>query len=253
MIHEYLQRGVAAGLVAGLAYGLYMVLVGNPLSEYVHEAGHEHGHDGHDHGHVHEEAGHVVSETTTAIVSAGSGVLWAIFLGGVFAIALYLFEPALPGRGDVKAFVLAGAGFFSISITPWLALPPAAPGAENLYGIDTRLAMYLGFVVVGLAVSAAAIVAYNRVRTRHVGVGILAGAVPILAAVVTIPALTPTVVTHPDLPAELVAAYQGLAVLSQATLWMLIAGTFTRLGRWSASDADRSTQPTGGADALSRS
>ena len=245
MIHDYLQRGVAAGLVAGLAYGLYMVLVGNPLSEYVHDAGH-------DHGHAHEHA-HAVSETTTAIVSAGSGVLWAIFLGGVFAIALYLFEPALPGRGDVKAFVLAGVGFFSISVTPWLALPPAAPGAENLYGIDTRLAMYLGLVVAGIAVSAAAIGAYNRFQTRHVGFGLSAAAVPILAAVVLIPTLTPTVVTHPDLPAELVTTYQGLAALSQAALWVLIAGAFTRLRRWSDRGADRSTRPTGEADALSGS
>lgn len=240
MIHEYLQRGVAAGLVAGLAYGLYMVFVANPLSGYVDGAGHDHGHDG---AHAHEHAGDIVSEATAAVVSAGSGVLWAIFLGGVFAVALYVLEPALPGRGDAKAYVLAGAGFFSVSATPWLVLPPAAPGAEHLYGIDARLAMYLGLVVVGIGLSAAAIGAYKRFARTHVGLGILAGAVPVLAAAVVLPTSTPTIVTHPTLPGDLVAAYRGLAVLSQAALWLLLAGTFTRLRRWR--NPEPSTRPTG--------
>ncbi|MDR9430794.1 MAG: CbtA family protein, partial [Natronomonas sp.] len=69
MFARYLQRGVAAGVVAGIAYAAYMVFVGNPLSEYVHEAESGAGHD-HGHAHAHEagehahEAGTVVSETT---------------------------------------------------------------------------------------------------------------------------------------------------------------------------------------------
>jgi hypothetical protein len=237
MIHDYLQRGVASGLVAGLAYGLYMVLVGNPLSGYVDAVA-----AGPD-GHASEGAGHVVSETMTAAVSATSGVLWGILLGGVFAIAFYFLEPALPGRGDVKAYVLAGAGFLSVSVTPWLVFPPAAPGAVQRYGIDTRIAVYLGLVVVGVGLSALAIGAYKRFARRHLGLGILAGAAPILVVAVVLTTLAPTVVTHPDLPADLVAAYRGLVILTQAALWALIAGTFTRLRR--RADRDRSTRPTG--------
>lgn len=238
MIAKYLQRGVAAGLVAGLAYALYIVTVGNPLTDYIHDAGHSHddgghGHDDGGHGHEHateaHEHAHAVSETTTAVVSAGSGILWGIFLGGIFAVALYVFEPALPGVGDVKAYLLAGVGFFSASVMPWLVLPPAAPGAENSYGIETRLAIYLGLVVVGIVVAALAIAAYKRGSTRHVSVGLLAGAVPVLGAVVAIPVLSPTVVTHPGLDTTLVSTYQALAALSQAGLWLLIAGVYCRL------------------------
>ena len=235
MIHDYLQRGVAAGLVAGLAYGLYMLLVANPLSGYVEAVA-----SGHDDGHVH--AGYVVTETTTAAVSAASGVLWAVFLGGVFAVAFYFLEPALPGRSAVKAYILAGAGFLSISATPWLVLPPAAPGAVYHYPIDTRFAVYLGLVVAGIGLSAAAIAAYKRFAQRHVGLGILAGAAPILVTAAVLPAATPTVATHPTLPADLVATYRGLAVLSQAAVWLLIAGTFVRLRQWA--DANRSTHTT---------
>lgn len=245
MLVDYLQRGVLAGVVAGLAYGLYIAFVANPLTEYVHDAGHdhdEHGHS-HDHGahadHAQEGAEHVVSETTTALVSVGSGVLWAILLGGLFAVALYLFEPALPGRDGLESYVLAGAGFLTVSVTPWLVVPPAAPGAEHLYGVDARIGIYVGLVVLGAIVSAAAILAYGRTASRHPALGALAAAVPIAAVAVVLPLVTPTVVTQPDVAGELVTTYQALAALSQAAIWALLAGTFNRLRRRAepASDA----------------
>jgi MFS family permease len=231
MIYDYLRRGVLAGLAAGLAYGLFVAFVANPLSEYLHHAQHDHG----DHGHGHDHA-HAVSETTTAIVSVGSGVLWAIFLGGMFGIALYFLEPALPGRGAVGAFVLAGAGFLTVSATPWLVLPPAAPGAEQLYTIEIRLGIYVGLVALGAIVSAAAVLAYNRAARRGRALGIAAGGVPIVA-VVAVSLLAPTVVTHPDLSGDLVSAYQAMAALSQAAIWAILAATSSWLRR-------RKTTPT---------
>ncbi|MXV63839.1 cobalamin cluster protein [Natronorubrum sp. JWXQ-INN-674] len=241
MIVDYLQRGILAGVVAGLAYGMYMAFVANPLSEYLHDTQHEHGHDehghddhGHGHGHgehVHEHAEHAVSETTTALVSIGSGALWAIFLGGLFALALYVLEPALPGPDGIKTYVLAGAGFISVSVTPWLVLPPAAPGAEQLYSIESRLAIYVALIALGAVVSAASIAAYRRTATRHPAIGVAAGAVPIAAMLAVVPSITPTVVTHPELSSALVSAYRALAVLSQAAIWVLLAGTFNWLQR----------------------
>lgn len=224
MIADYLRRGVAAGAVAGIAYGLYIVLVGNPLTEYAHDAGH-----GHDHGH--EQATQAISETTAALVSAGSGLLWAIFLGGCFAAALYLFEPALPGSNALRPYVLAGAGFVTVSGVPWLALPPAAPGAEHLYGVQARLAAYLGLVALGAITVAATVAAYNRFAARNAGFGIAVAAAPLLTVAVVLTLAAPTVTTHPDLPADFVSAYRGLALLSQAVLWLLLAGAFDGLRR----------------------
>ncbi|WP_299236248.1 CbtA family protein [Natronomonas sp.] len=245
MIQQYFQRGVGAGAVAGLAYGAYMALVGNPLSEHVHEAGHgaDHTHAGAaEHAH---EAGPAVSEATTAAVSAGSGVLWGVLLGGVFAVAFYLFEPALPGRPETKAYVLAGVGFFSVSATPWLVFPPAAPGAEHLYGIEVRIAAYLGLVAVGLAVSAAAVAAYRRVGSERPGLGLVAAAAPVSAAALLLSTLAPQTVISPELPADLLAAYRGLTVLTQAGLWLVIAAAFSRLQR--RGGTDRAERPRTGA------
>jgi len=221
MIADYLRRGVAAGGVAGIAYGLYMALVGNPLSAYVEHAAHGHTHGG----------GGLVSETTTAFVSAGSGLLWAVLLGGVFAVALYLLEPALPGSAEVRSYVLAGAGFLTVSGVPWLALPPAAPGAVHQYPIGVRMQAYVGLMLLGAITAAAAVLGYQRGAGRHVGLGVVAGAVPIVVVAAALTVAAPTVTTYPDHPADLVAAYQGLAVLTQAGIWSLVAGAFNALRR----------------------
>lgn len=231
MLTTYLKRGVTAGVVAGIAYGVYMVLVGNPLTSYVDAVAHDSvGQTGPDHS-----VG-VVSETTTAVVSAGSGILWAILLGGAFAVVLYFLEPALPGRQATKSYVLAGAGFLTVSGIPWLALPPAAPGARYAAGIDTRITLYLGFVLLGAVTAAVTVLAYKRVARRHLGVGIVAAVVPICVVGSILSIVVPTMTTHSTVPTDLAVAYRGLAIVSQAGVWLLIATAYNGLRRRASVD-----------------
>jgi hypothetical protein len=51
--------------------------------------------------------------------------------------------------------------------------------------------------MLGAAISVTAILAYKRIGSRNHFFDVVAGAVPILAAIILLPALTPTVVTHP--------------------------------------------------------
>jgi len=221
---DYLKRGVLAGGVAGIAYGLFMAFVANPLTEYLHHAGHDHGHHA-------AESGRVVAESTTALVSIGGGLLWAVFLGGVFGLAMFVFEPALPGTGTARSYVLAGCGFLTVSATPWLVLPPAAPVAEHLYPVDIRLAIYGSLVLVGAAVSAAAVAGYRRTAARYRLLGIAAGLAPVVGAMLVLPVVTPTVVTHLGLSTDLIVAYQAMVIVGQAGIWLLIAATFGWLQR----------------------
>ncbi|WP_408958003.1 CbtA family protein [Natrinema sp. 74] len=228
MLVDYLERGVLAGSIAGLAYGAYVALVANPLIGYmetVAEGGHHgsHAHAAGEHAHT---GGHVVSEATTAAVSVGGGVLWGILLGGVFALAFYFLEPALPGRGNAKAYVLAGAGFFSVSVAPWLVLPPTTPGAEQAYTPTLRIAIYVGMMAVGAVVAAASVRGYARVAPRGRTLGVVAAAVPAVALAAVTALGAPTIVTAGAMPTALVAAFRGLTVLSQAALWALVAGCF---------------------------
>ncbi|QLK26693.1 CbtA family protein [Natrinema zhouii] len=238
MLVDYLERGVLAGAIAGIAYGAYMALVANPLigymetvadsaesSEHAHGAG-EHAHEAGEHAHAAGEHAHAVSEATTAAVSVGSGVLWGILLGGVFALAFYFLEPALPGRGRVKTYVLAGAGFLTVSVAPWLVLPPTTPGAEQAFDPTLRIGIYVGMMAIGGLVAAASIYGYGRVSARSRPLGIAAVAIPIITLVAVTAIAAPTIVEPGTMPVDLVTAFRGLTALSQAALWALVAGCF---------------------------
>jgi len=237
MLFAYLKRGVLAGGVAGLAYGLFMATVANPLVGYLEHAQHGHSHAG--------EAGSAVAESTTAIVSVGGGLLWAVFLGGCFGIGLYILEPALPGRSTARRFVLAASGFLTISAVPWLVLPPFAPGAEQVLATDTRFFLYGGLVALGALVAASSVVVHSRLAEHNRWLAVAGGLTPVVAAVVVLSAVAPTLVSHPELSAELVTAYRAMVVLSQGSIWLLIAATFGWLQRRTPfeSTTTESTQP----------
>lgn len=216
---DAIKRGTAAGAVGGLAYGLFTWLVISPFVGYMERLAHH----GHDHAHA-------VNETTTAIVSAGGGVLWGILLGAAFGAAYYLFEPALPG-GDLNAYVLAGIGFLTVSVTPWTVLPPVAPGMEQLYSTDLRVPLYAGLMLLGAIVASVSVLAYNRTSdTRGEFAGVLAAAVP-LFALVLLAALSPRTLAGGEAPAELTTTFQWLVAFGQAGLWALLAASYRRFER----------------------
>ncbi|MGZ0747589.1 CbtA family protein [Haloparvum sp. AD34] len=218
---QTLKRGTVAGAVAGGVYGLFVWLVLNPFTAALEHAGHGHAHD-------HGGAEPVVSELTTAVVSAGGGVLWGILLGAGFGVAYFLFEPALPGE-DLKGYVLAGAGFLTVSVGPWTVLPPAVPGAEALLATELRIAIYGAMMAVGAVVAVASVLAYGRVSSRRGrAAGLVAAAVP-LAALAAVGVLSPSFVGGSEVGAELAVAYRWTVVFGQAGLWALIATTFARL------------------------
>ncbi|SEH40335.1 Probable cobalt transporter subunit (CbtA) [Halopenitus malekzadehii] len=193
MLAEYLTRGVKAGAVAGLVFGLFVALVAAPTvafadelghddaaieaggtdattADHTHEeGGHAHGDDGgHDHaeegGHAHDAA---VSGPVTTVVSIASSALWGVLLGAVvFGAGFYLLEPLLPGApgSGVKQAVLAGIGFITVSGAPWLVLPPRSPGVEASLTISTRLWLYGGMMVLGAISGLLALWTFDRLR-----------------------------------------------------------------------------------------
>lgn len=240
MVLSSVERGVGAGAIGGVAYGIYVATVADPLvahaeqvahrsSEHAGEASQHAGEHAAEHGHEHAAA---VSELTTALVSVGSGVLWGILLGAAFGLAYFLLEPELPGRGATRALVLAGAGFLTVSAVPWLVLPPAVPGVEQPVATNVRLAIYGALMVVGAATAAASLLAYRRSRRRGQGVAVLAALAPLLAVGVVLQGASPSMVATGETPAALVLAVRGTVVLSQAALWATIAASYCWLGSW---------------------
>jgi predicted cobalt transporter CbtA len=219
MTTDHLEQGALAGVAGGLVYGLFLATVGNSFI-----AGLESFESGH-----HESAA-VVSELTTAAASVGGGVLWGLLFGvGVFGVAYYLFEPALPGGTVGKRVALAAAGFLVVSGAPWLVLPPQPPGVEQALSTETRLLWYGGMMAVGALVVGLCGVAYQRAADRHRAV--TAGATVAPLALLAIPvALAPANPVHGPVPDLLAAAYRWTIVFGQALLWATIASVHAWLG-----------------------
>jgi hypothetical protein len=238
MFAAYLKRGVQAGLAAGLVFGLLLALVANPLVAFADELGHDgdaadrsEGVDGDQH--AHDSA---VSIAVTNGVSVVSGVLWGVLLGGiVFGIAYYFLEPTIPGTGATKSYLLAAAGFVTVSGGPWLVLPPQPPGVEQALSTETRILVYGATMVVGALVCLLAGFVYDRLRGSHGRVtAAVVATVPLCLLVIPV-VLSPVNATEAALPPELATGLTGLVVFGQALLWLLLGGVHARLRRRSAS------------------
>jgi hypothetical protein len=246
MFAAYLTRGVKAGLVAGLVFGLFVALVANPLVGYADERNHAASGHGGSGEHVHEGADTGDSAAVDTAVSVVSSGLWAVLLGGVFfGIAFYLLEPAVPGTGATKSYVLGAAGFVTVSGAPWLVLPPVSPGAHQSIPAGTRLLLYGGMMIAGALVCLLAGGVYNRLR-RSTGrvVAAVVGVLPFgLLAIPVVVAPTNTVqgALSPTLRTGLV----GLFVFGQVLLWLVLAATHARLQSTTSPRAERTVSAPG--------
>jgi len=225
MLRSYVERGVLAGAAGGLTFGLFVAVVGNPLVGYVEELGHA-GDGGH------QAAEGFLSETVTNLGSVGGGVLWGLLLGAIFFGAVYYFlEPAIPGEGATKRYVLAGAGFLTVSGAPWLVLPPQPAGVEPTLATETRILWHGGMMVAGALVCLLAGYTYRwltRRGTRHPLAAL--GALAPLALLAAPVAVAPTAGAVSGVTADVALTYRGVVVFGQATLWFVLASVHVRLG-----------------------
>lgn len=247
MLWDYLRRGVKAGLVAGLAFGLFVAVVANPIVAFADEtnhaaggsdhvtggSGHAEGESGHAHTHESEDHGDAgghhdatVSAAVNRTVSVISGGLWALLLGAVvFGVVFYFLEPAIPGTGATKSYVLGIAGFVSVSGAPWLVLPPAAPGAQQSLAVGTRLPLYAGTMIVGALCCLLAGYVYRRLaRSTGVTVAAAASLLP-FGLLVVLAAFAPTNAVEGALSPALRNGVTGTIVFGQLLLWLLLATT----------------------------
>jgi hypothetical protein len=234
MLADHLVRGVKAGLVAGLVFGLFMAVVANPLVAYADGANHAegaHAEGAHSHAAGGGHGGTAVSLAVTRAVSVVSSGLWAVLLGGVFFGAVYYFlEPAIPGTGATRSYVLGAAGFVTVSGAPWLVLPPVTPGAQQSLPVATRLLLYGGMMVAGALACLAAGYVYRRVGDST-GRPVAAVAAVVPFALLVVPAvLAPPNVVQGTLSPTLRAGLTGLFVFGQVLLWFVLAATHAQLG-----------------------
>lgn len=231
MLSDYLERGALAGGVGGVVFGLFVWLVATPLVR-VAETYEENGGG-------HEAA--AVPDAVASVTSVLGGVVFGVLLGAaVFGLGYYLLEPSLPGGSDAGSYLLAAAGFVTVSGAPWVALPPQPPGVETALSTDVRLGVYVVMMGIGALACALAWQAYE-LRTEHPARAAGLGAAA-LAVVPVVGVLVPTGVVHSRVPAALAAGFRWVTVFGQVLLWLAIAGTHALLLRRSGGQ-DRTNAP----------
>jgi hypothetical protein len=129
----------------------------------------------------------------------------------------------------MKSYVLAVAGFVTVSGVPWLVLPPVPPGVEQSLATTTRLLWYGGMLVAGALTCLLSGYAYTRLsqsRSRFVGA---AGALAAFGLLAALTLLAPANTAQGTLPATLQNGLTGLVVFGQILLWLTLAATHAQL------------------------
>ena len=221
MLTNYVLRGVKAGVAAGLAFGVFVALVGNPLVEYAetYEAG---GHAG----------GPVVPGAVTSVVGVIGGVLLGILFGAaVFGLVFYFLEPAIPGTGGTKSVLLGAAGFLTVSGVPWLVLPPQPPGVEQALPTEVRTTWYVVLMATGAVACGLSGAVFNRLRSRYGGPPAVVGALVPFVLVAVVAVVGPTNPATGAVPGRLGAVFRAVTVVGQDWLWLVLAAVPGWLGK----------------------
>ena len=188
----FLVQGLLAGLLAGVAAFVVAYTVGEPQVDQAialetsanQGAASATASDGHDHDHADEESGHShgedaeVSRTTQSTLGLATGTLAiGIVLGGFTGLlsALGLGRlGSLRPAGSTALVALLGAVAFSI--VPFLKYPATPPAVGSGETIDSRTALWFGFVAVSLVAVVAAVAVARRAARQWSGVpGVVAG------------------------------------------------------------------------------
>ena len=248
MLTRHLRSGLQAGVAGGLAFGLFVALLGNPLIRYVETF--ESFKGGHSHAHAHGGSA-VGPETVGSIASVGGGVVFGVLLGTVvFGALYYVLEPAIPGTSTTKSYVLGASGFLTVSGAPWLLFPPQPPGVKAALATDVRIHWYLGMALAGALACGLAGLAYTRLRARRGQLPALLGTALPFCVLPILATLGPATPVSGSIPAALAYVFRTVTVMGQLGLWFVLASTHAwllrreRIGEPESTDADSTDRPT---------
>jgi predicted cobalt transporter CbtA len=242
---NFLVRGLLAGLIAGLLAFAVAYTVGEPQVDKaiaLEEAAGAPASDGHDHTHADpdpdEAAGHshgdeaVVSRTAQSTLGLATGTLaLGVVLGGftglLAAVGLGRLGGLRPAASTALVALLAAVSFSLVPFLKYPATPPAVGSGET---IDSRTAVYFGFLAVSVLGVLAAVAVARRAARRWTGVpGVLAGAATYVVVVAVAALAFPKVDELGDFPAGLLWDFRVASLLTLVAMWVVIGAVLTAL------------------------
>lgn len=240
-----LGRALAAGGAAGLATGLFSLLLAEPLMDraIVLEEARSAKEEAAEHAHGaaagatqgHEELFSRSAQHFGLVVTA---VVAGLALGALFAVAYALVHrrTGFLVRAWPRALAFCAAAFVAVALLPGLRYPAAPPGVGDSATVANRQALWVAAVVIGILGMVLAWQLYVRLAgraepLRH-GAVFLTG-VATLAVMFLLPG-------NPDevpVPATLLWDFRVLSLGSQLLLWAVFAAVFGGLGLRAAARA----------------
>ena len=237
----FLVHGLVAGLLAGIAAFVVAYTVGEPQVDKaiaLEEAGSAPASDGHDHEHADEEAGHshgedaAVSRTTQSTWGLATGTLAiGVVLGGFTGLLSAVGLGRLGGlRPAASTALVALLGAVSFSIVPFLKYPATPPAVGSGETIDSRTAVYFGFLAVSVIGVVAAVAVARWGSHQWSGVpGVLAGLGTYVVVVAVAAVAFPKIDELGDFPASILWDFRVSSLLTLLAMWAVIGAVLTAL------------------------
>jgi predicted cobalt transporter CbtA len=144
-----------------------------------------------------------------------------------------------------RALCLGGAGFFALSLVPFLRYPSNPPGVGDAATIDSRTHLWTVTLVIGLVGVAFGALIARGLRERGVGPSWRQLAVTaVLIATVALTFVLPGDTDPVTAPVDLVWTFRLLSLATLAVLWGTLAAAFGLLAeRAAAHSGERPADP----------
>jgi predicted cobalt transporter CbtA len=255
-VRSFLVRGLLAGLVAGIvAFGVAYA-VGEPsinAAIALEESGAGQTHAGAT-DHAAEEPGTEVPrslQSTAGLLTATvvAGTTLGGLVGVLSALALGRFG-TLGARGST--LLVAGIGFVSLYVLPFVAYPPNPPAVGSADTIGTRTTLYLLTMAVSVIATVVAVLVGRRLAAR-VGAwwAALAAIAGYLLVTLGAVALLPRYDEVPaDFPASVLYSFRTGSFVTSLALWAVLGVVLAELAHRVVRAARPADRPAARPDAV---
>lgn len=239
-----LRNGLIAGGLAGLASGLFSLLLAEPLMDRAIEL-EEKSAGAHQHSHgatpAPAEAEELFSRGTQHMGLLVTAVVVGLAVGVFYALAQLLVHRASTPvhRPWERALTMAGAGFLALSFLPALRYPANPPGVGDSGTVTDRQSMWLGALLIGVL----GMLLAQQVHTRlaRAGHGAPVRQLAVSATVVATLAVMFLLPGNPDpvpVPPGLLWDFRLLSLASHVLMWATLGAVFGALGLRAAKSAE---------------
>jgi predicted cobalt transporter CbtA len=232
-----LRRGLAAGGIAGLAAGLFSLLLAEPLMDRAvrleaavsgEQSEHGHGASTAAHSHAEELFSRGEQHLGLVVTAVVTGLALGVFFAVVYALTHRRDSGAHPWP---RALALAGAGFTGVSLLPFLRYPANPPGVGDGSTVVERQVLWVSAIAIGVLGMLLVHQLDRRLAQAGHGAPVRQSvAVVTVAVVLAVLFLLPGNPDPVDVSATLLWDFRVLSLGSQALLWAALGAAFGALG-----------------------